>query len=143
MKIPFGATAVLVAVLSISACSSNSRAALTTDLRSAATDVVDAAGDAANNAAEVLARNIATQQGEQQFKSSGHELSGPLTCTAKVNKGVSKIDIACTGTTKTGGVAALGGTTDQLPGASVTSLTGQFVGTADGAPAFTTQRLGG
>ena len=42
-----------------------------------------------------------------------------------------------------GGAAVLTGTTNELPGASVVSLNGQFTGTVDGATVFTTQRLGG
>jgi hypothetical protein len=144
MKIRFayGLVAV-VAALTIAGCSSEDRASLSTDLRSAATDVANAAGNVANDAAETLARNIATQQGEEQFKNAGQELDGPLTCTAKVQDGVSKIDINCTGKTKAGGAATLTGTTNELPGASVVSLDGQFTGTVDGTNAFTTQRLGG
>ncbi len=97
MKHHIGASAVFLALLSITACSSDSRSSLETDLRSVATDVADAAGEAADDAAEVLARNIATQQGEEQFKNAGQELSGPLTCTADVRDGVAQIDISCTG----------------------------------------------
>ena len=93
MKHHIGASAVFLALLSITACSSDSRSSLETDLRSVATDVADAAGEAADDAAEVLARNIATQQGEEQFKNAGQELSGPLTCTADVRDGVAQIDI--------------------------------------------------
>ena len=51
--------------------------------------------------------------------------------------------IDCTGTTADGGAAALTGTTTEVPGASVTSLEGDFAGTVDGAEVFTTQTLGG
>ena len=57
--------------------------------------------------------------------------------------GVKKVAITCAGRTKSGGVAALTGTTDEIPGASVVSLTGQFAGTVDGKQVFATQRLGG
>jgi Tfp pilus assembly protein PilV len=60
-----------------------------------------------------------------------------------VQAGLAKIDISCTGTTKAGGAAALTGTTNELPGASVVSLNGQFAGTVDGSTVFSTQRLGG
>lgn len=143
MKIRFAHGVMVAGVLAIAGCSSDSRSSLATDLQSAATDIGNAAGQVANAAAETLARNIATQQGEEQFKNAGQELSGPLTCEAKVQDGVAKIDISCTGTTKAGGVAALAGTTNELPGASVVSLDGQFTGTVDGTEVFTTQRLGG
>lgn len=127
----------------VSACSSDSRESLQTDLQTAASDVANAAGDAANNAAEVLARNIATQQGEEQFKNAGQTLSGPLTCAATIADGVASIDISCTGTTQSGGAATLTGTTNEIPGASVVSLDGQFSGAVDGTEVFSTQRLGG
>jgi hypothetical protein len=143
MEIRFAHGVMVVAALAIGGCSSDTRASLATDLQSAATDIANAAGDVADDAAEALARNIATQQGEEQFKNAGQELDGPLTCEAKVQDGVAKIDITCTGTTKTGGVASLTGATNELPGASVVSLDGDFTGTVDGATVFTTQRLGG
>ena len=102
-----------------------------------------AAGSAVDSAAEVLARNVATRQGEEQFKGAGQELSGPLSCEAKVHDGVAKVDITCAGTTKAGGAASLTGITDEIPGASAVALTGSFVGTVDGKQVFTTQRLGG
>ena len=136
-------TALLVCTFGVSACSSNSSQSLKTDLQTAASDVSNAAVDAAHNAVESLARNIATQQGEEQFKNAGQELSGPLSCNAKVNGGVTKVDVTCSGTTKTGGKAALTGSTNEVPGASVTELDGQFAGTVDGAQVFSTQRLGG
>ena len=135
--------AILAAALAITSCSSDTKASVETDLRSAATDIANAAGDATNAAAEALARNIATQQGEEQFKNAGQELDGPLTCDAKVQDGVAKIDISCTGKTKAGGAATLTGATNELPGASVVSLNGDFTGVVDGTTVFTTQRLGG
>ena len=143
MKIRLTHVAMVAAALAVTGCSSDTRASVTSDLRSAATDIGNVAGQAADAAAEALARNIATQQGEEQFKNAGQELSGPLTCEAKVQAGVAKVDISCTGTTKAGAAAALTGTTSELPGASVVSLNGQFTGTVDGATVFTTQRLGG
>ena len=136
MRIRLAHCMIAVAALAIAGCSSDTRSSI-------ATDIGDAAGQATDSAAEVLARNIATQQGEEQFKNAGQELDGPLTCVAKVQDGVTKIDISCTGTTKAGGAAALTGTTSEIPGASVVSLDGAFTGTVDGAAVFTTQRLGG
>ncbi|HEY4332432.1 MAG TPA: hypothetical protein VGM78_07680 [Ilumatobacteraceae bacterium] len=133
----------LVVVLAEAGCSSSSRATLKSNVETAITAVGNAASDAAHNAAEVAARNIATQQGEEQFKNAGQTLAGPLTCTAKVDDSVTKIAINCTGTTKAGGAAVLTGATNEIPGASVVSLDGQFVGTVDGKQVFSTQRLGG
>lgn len=123
---------VVAGVLAVTACSANTRASVNADVKSAT-----------ENAAETVARNIATQQGEEQFTHAQHELAGPLSCKAVVKSGVKKIDIACTGTTKAGQAAALTGTTNELPGTSVVSLSGQFMGTVDGNAVFTTQRLGG
>ncbi len=137
------AVAAILTTLTIAGCSEDTQDAVESDLESAATDVGDAVGEAANDAAEVLARNIATQQGEEQFNNAGHELDGPLTCEATIQDGVAKIDISCTGTTKAGGAAALTGTTSEIPGASVVTLDGDFTGTVDGEEVFNTERLGG
>jgi hypothetical protein len=134
---------VLFAIAGLAACSSDSRDSITSDAKTAVSQIGNAADEAANNAAEVLARNIATQQGEEQFTNEGHPLDGPLTCEARVADGVSKVDVSCTGETKDGGKAALTGTTDEIPGASVTSLKGHFVGTIDGAQVFEVDHLGG
>ena len=143
MKIRFAHAAMVVAVLGIAGCSSEDRSTISTDLQSAASDIADAAGEATDDVAEALARTIATQQGEEQFKNAGHELDGPLTCEATVDDGVSQISISCTGTTKSGGAATLTGTTNEIPGASVVTLDGEFTGMVDGTAVFTTQRLGG
>ena len=143
MKIRLTQGLIIVGALAFTGCNSDTRASIETDLRSAATDVANAANDATKSAAEALARNIATQQGEEQFKNAGKELDGPLTCDAKVQDGVAKIDINCSGKTKDGGAATLTGTTNELPGASVVSLNGDFTGAVDGTTVFTTQRLGG
>ena len=143
LKIRLTQGLVVAAALVFTSCSSDTKASIETDLRSAATDIANAAGDATDAAAEALARNIATQQGEEQFKNAGKELDGPLTCEAKVQDGVDKIDINCTGKTKDGGAATLTGSTNELPGASVVSLNGDFTGAVDGTTVFTTQRLGG
>jgi len=134
---------VVAAVLAVPACSSETRSSIQTDLQTAASEVGDALDEATTDAAEALARTIATQQGEEQFKNAGHELATDLTCEATVQDGVSKIDISCTGTTKAGGAAVLTGTTNEIPGASVVTLDGQFTGTVDGQEVFSTQRLGG
>jgi hypothetical protein len=143
MKLRLALVVVAAAALVVPACSSDTRSSIQTDLQTAASEVGNAIDDATKDAAEALARNIATQQGEEQFKNAGHELASDLTCEATVQDGVSKIDINCTGTTKTGGAAALTGTTSEIPGASVVTLDGQFTGTVDGQEVFTTQRLGG
>jgi hypothetical protein len=133
----------VLAAVSIAGCSSSTRSSVETNVRSIVTDVSVAADQAGNAAAETVARNIAASQGADEFKKAGAELNGSLTCTAKVQDGVSKVDVNCTGTTKTSGAAVLTGTTDEIPGASVTSLRGQFVGTVDGKQMFSTQTLGG
>jgi hypothetical protein len=135
--------ALAISIVAVAGCSSDARSAISDDVQTAVTDVGNAVADGTTAAAEVAARNLATQQGEEQFKNAGHELSGPLTCEAAVNDGVSKIDVSCTGTTMAGGAAALTGSTAEIPGASVVSLDGSFIGTVDGAEVFSTQRLGG
>jgi hypothetical protein len=143
MKTRLAHAAAVAALLTIASCSEDTQDAVESDLESAATEVGDAVGEAANDAAEVLARNIATQQGEEQFNNAGHELAGPLTCEATIQDGVAQIEISCTGTTQAGGAAVLTGTTNEIPGASVVTLDGDFTGTVDGEEVFTTERLGG
>jgi outer membrane murein-binding lipoprotein Lpp len=140
MKTRFAQGAVVLAVLTFAGCSDDD---VESDLESAATEVGDAVGEAAEDAGEAVARNIATQQGEEQFNNAGHELDGPLTCEATVDDGVDEIDISCTGTTQAGGAAELTGTTSEIPGASVVFLDGEFIGTVDGEEVFSTERLGG
>jgi ABC-type enterochelin transport system substrate-binding protein len=132
MKIRFVPTFVLATCLALVGCSSNTRPSVKSDVE-----------NATNSAAETVARTIATQQGEEQFKNAQHELTAPLKCTAKVQSNAAKIDIACSGATKDAKAATLRGTTSELPGASVVSLNGTFVGSVDGTEVFTTQRLGG
>ncbi len=136
-------SALFVAGIAAGGCSSDTRQSIATDLQTGATEIGEAVGDATNDAAEALARNIATQQGEEQFNNAGHTLDGPLTCTSEITDGVDKIAIDCTGTTKEGGAAVLTGSTNEIPGASVVTLDGEFVGTVDGEEVFATQRLGG
>jgi hypothetical protein len=113
-------------------CSSSTRSSMKSDVQTAT-----------NKAAETVTRNVATQQGEEQFKNAKQELAGPLTCTAKVSDGADKVAVNCEGKTKAGGAATLTGTTNEIPGASVVSLNGSFVGSVDGTQVFATQRLGG
>jgi hypothetical protein len=65
-----------------------------------------------------------------------------LTCEATAADGLDSVDVNCTGTTEDGGEAALTGTTDELPGESITEVEGTFTGTVDGAEVFTTDTLG-
>jgi len=125
------------------ACSSDSRDALEDDARTAVSDVDEAVDEASRDAGEAAARNIATEQGEEQFRDAGHPIEGKLTCEATIADGIDAIDIACTGTTETGGAAALTGRTSELPGASVVTLDGDFTGTVDREEVFSTARLGG
>ena len=51
-------------------------------------DVSSGVSDATKSASEALARNIATEQGEEQFKASGNELNGKLIDHLTVTGGV-------------------------------------------------------
>jgi len=143
MRTRYSPAIALAAVLAVGGCSSDDRSSIATDLQSVATDIANAADEATDDVAEALARTIATQQGEEQFNNAGHELDGPLTCEATVQEDAANIAISCTGTTQDGGAAELTGTTNEIPGASVVSLDGDFTATVDGTEVFTTQRLGG
>lgn len=115
-----------------------------TDVQSAITDVQEAGANVLDSAAETAIRNLATQQGEEQFANADNPLDADgLTCEAKVAEDVEKVDVSCTGKTEDGKAAELAGQTDEIPGASVTELEGSFSGTVDGAEVFTTEKLGG
>ena len=104
------------------------------------TQVVD---EASNDAIEVAARNIASAQGEDQFSDVGIGVEGDLACQATADEAADAVDISCTGTSTDGQDLAVDGTTDEIPGASVTELEGTFVGTADGDEVFSVNTLGG
>ena len=109
----------------------------------AAEDVGDAVDEASNDAVEVTARNIASAQGEDEFSAADIDIEGDLTCEANADEDADSVDISCTGTSTDGQDLALEGTTDEIPGASVTELEGDFVGTADGDEVFSVDTLGG
>jgi hypothetical protein len=112
--------------------------------RSAASEVEEAVDEAATDAAELVVRNLAAEQGEQQFEDAGFPLDDQgLACEATVADGLDAVEVSCTGTTQDGGSAEMTGSTDELPGASVTELEGSFTGTVDGTEAFSTDTLGG
>jgi uncharacterized membrane protein YdfJ with MMPL/SSD domain len=134
----------LVAVLLlVVGCSEESRDSISSDVDDAVTAVSEAIEDVGEDAAEAAARNIATQQGEEQFANADIALDGALTCEATVQDDLSVIEVSCTGRTEAGELVELIGTTDEIPGASVVELSGEFVGTVDGATVFETETLGG
>ena len=109
----------------------------------AAEDVGDAVDEASTDAIEATARNIASAQGEDEFSAEGIDIEGDLTCEADADEDADAVEISCTGTSTDGQDLALEGTTDEIPGASVTELEGSFVGTADGDEVFSVDTLGG
>jgi hypothetical protein len=120
----------------LGACSSD-------DADDAAEDVGEAVDQTSNDAVEAAAHNIASAQGEDEFSAANIDIEGDLTCEATANEDADSVDISCTGTSTDGQDLALDGTTDEIPGASVTELEGTFVGTADGAEVFSVDTLGG
>lgn len=108
-----------------------------------AEDVSSAVDEGTNDAAETAARNLASAQGEDEFSAAGVDVEGDLTCEATASDQVDTMQINCTGTGTDGQALALEGTTNEVPGASVTELEGTFVGTADGTEVFNVDRLGG
>lgn len=109
------------------------------DAVSTASSAID---EGATDAAEAVARNLASEHGDDHFDDAGHDIEDDLTCEADASEGNDQIAITCTGTTESGGSAELTGTTSELPGASATELEGEFTGTVDGEEVFTTNRLG-
>ncbi|MBA2386826.1 MAG: hypothetical protein H0V69_06995 [Acidimicrobiia bacterium] len=154
---PLKLTRVLIAPLALAAfasCSDDARDAITTDVenaadeveeaaRTAVTEVEDAAGEVGRDAAEAAARNIATEQGEEEFANAKRPLEGKLKCEATANDAMDAVDISCTGTTQEGEKATMEGTTSEVPGASVSELEGTFTGTIAGEQVFEVDTLGG
>jgi hypothetical protein len=108
-----------------------------------AEDVGDAVDEASSDAVEATARNIASAQGEDEFSAADIDIEGDLTCEATADEAADAVEISCSGTSTDGQDLALEGTTDEIPGASVTELEGSFVGTADGEQVFSVDTLGG
>ena len=109
----------------------------------AANDVGDAAGEAGNDAAEAIARNLAAQQGEDEFEANDVDVADELSCEAVMTEEADAVEITCTGTSEDGRELALQGVTSEIPGESVTELEGNFAGTADGEEVFVVDTLGG
>jgi hypothetical protein len=109
----------------------------------AAEDASDAVEEGGDDAAETAVRNLASSQGEDEFSAAGVEVEGDLTCEATTSGDAANMDVSCTGTGTDGQDLSMEGTTDELPGASVTELEGSFVGTADGEEVFNVDTLGG
>jgi hypothetical protein len=107
------------------------------------TEVSEAAGNVADNAVEVAARNLASAQGEDEFAANGIDVEGDLTCEATSNGDKTAIEVSCTGTATDGSSLSLEGVTSEMPGASLTELEGEFTGSADGEEVFSVDTLGG
>jgi uncharacterized lipoprotein NlpE involved in copper resistance len=112
--------------------------------RTAVSEASQAVDEAATDAAEAAVRNLAAEQGEEEFADSGHPLDDEgLTCEATATDGLDSVEVDCTGTTEDGKEAALTGKTNELTGESITEVEGSFTGTVDGSEVFTTDKLGG
>jgi uncharacterized lipoprotein NlpE involved in copper resistance len=112
--------------------------------RTAVSEASQAVDEAATDAAEAAVRNLAAEQGEDEFADSGHPLDDEgLTCEATATDGLDSVEVDCTGTTEDGKEAALTGKTNELTGESITEVEGSFTGTVDGSEVFTTDKLGG
>ena len=125
------------------ACSDDDDDGADDAVEDAAQDVGDAAGEAGNDAAEAIARNLASSQGADEFDAEGIDVDGDLTCEAAMTEEADAVDITCSGTSTDGQELAIEGTTDEIPGESVTELEGNFTGTADGEEVFAVDTLGG
>lgn len=127
----------------LGACSDDDADDAADAIEDAAQDVGDAVGEVGNDAVEVLARNLASAQGEDEFAAIDIEVDGDLTCEAAMTAEASEVDISCTGTSTDGQELAMVGQTSEVPGASATELEGTFVGSADGEEVFSVDTLGG
>jgi len=135
----------LALVLSGAACGDDAEETVD-DIQEEGEDAVSTASseaeEATDSAVETTARNIASEQGAEQFAEADQTIDGDLECEADASGGTDSVEITCTGTTEDGGEAEMTGTTSELPGASATELEGDFTGTVDGEEAFTADRLG-
>ena len=138
------AAATIVLGFTAASCSSESTDSASSDVQTAVSEAENAIANVLDNATETAVRNIATQQGEEQFTNAQNPLDdNGLTCEATMADGVAGVSVSCTGTTQDGKAATLEGETSEVPGASITELEGNFVGSVDGTEVFTTQKLGG
>lgn len=128
-----------VSLALVSACSDDNEGGVD----DVAEDVGDAVNEGTNDAIEAAARNIASAQGEDEFSAADVDIEGDLTCEATVGDAADALDIRCAGQSTEGQELVLTGTTDEVPGASVTELEGTFVGSAEGAEVFKVDTLGG
>src|SRR5215207_7813723 len=143
--------AVSVVTLLVAACSDDddmgdTASSVLEDAQDAAGSVADqardAAGDVATDAAEVAVRNVAARAGANEFEKAGSPIDGDLTCETDASGGADAIKVTCSGSTTSGGAAEMTGTTSEAPGASVTEIKGEFVGTVDGSESFRVDHLG-
>jgi uncharacterized lipoprotein NlpE involved in copper resistance len=112
--------------------------------RTAVSEAGQAVDEASADAAELAVRNLAAEQGEEEFADAGHPLDDEgLTCEATASDGLDSVEVDCTGTTEDGKKAALAGKTNELPGESLTEVEGKFTGTVGGSEVFATDKLGG
>lgn len=105
-------------------------------------NVADAIEEFGEDSVELAARNLASIHGTDEFADTGYSIDGDLECTADATEDLTAVDISCGGATEDGSVAALTGTTTELPGASLTELEGTFVGLIAGDEVFRTDALG-
>ena len=113
-------TMIGLAVLSLAAvaCSDEDRDSLEDTADSVVDDVEEAArpplDEAATDAAELVARNVAAEQGEEQFADAGHPLDDDgLACDAAVGDGLDSVEVTCTGTTQDGAARRLTGSDER------------------------------
>ena len=92
--------------------------------------------------AEVVARTIAAQGGEEGFANEGIEVDGDLECTATSEGGAERVAVSCTGTGVDGEELAVEGDLRVQIGDNGDSARGSFVGTADGEEVFSKECIG-
>ena len=92
--------------------------------------------------AEVAARTIAAEGGEEGFANEGIEVDGDLECTATSEGGAERVAVSCTGTGVDGEELAVEGDLRVQIGDDGDSARGSFVGTADGEEVFSEECVG-
>jgi hypothetical protein len=95
-----------------------------------------------DDAAEVAARNIATEAGREEFENNGVDVLGDLSCVANSEGGGEQLTVRCTGTASNDRELLLEGTVSTDQGDIGDAVRGTFVGSVDGKEVFSEDCFG-
>ena len=95
-----------------------------------------------DDTAELAARTIAAEGGEEGFANAGIEVDGDLECTSTSEGGADRVSVTCTGSGVDGEELAVEASVVMQGGDSGDEARGTFVGTADGEEVFSEECIG-